>query len=251
MDNTEDMLRKRFEELSRNAYSQGTYYFSDFLSLADAAVLYRYIDSREFTVWGGCEGCERVMARFGNSEEFGYEQNFPIVAICVEPVMEKFADELNHRDFLGALMNLGIERDVIGDIRVCGKTAVIFAEDTMAEYLVDNLHQVKHTNVRCMVMEPAQVGALAQYQTEELELLVPSERVDAIVAKMYHLSRNAAADLFQAKKIYINGRQSESGSSTLAAGDIISVRGYGKFAYDGIQRMTKKDKLCVRIQKYI
>ena len=66
-----------------------------------------------FDVFGGTENCERLMIRFGSEELFGYEEPFPICCLLAEPLIEKFADNFTHRDFLGAIMNLGIERDVM------------------------------------------------------------------------------------------------------------------------------------------
>ena len=96
----------------------------------------------KYILFGGCDGTERNIARFGNSEELGYEEDFPIVCLEILPKSEKFAEPLCHRDFLGALMNLGIERKNIGDISVMHKRAEhltvltdIFSPDTAADGL--------------------------------------------------------------------------------------------------------------------
>ena len=81
----------------------------------------------------GTEGCERQMLRFGSEETLGYEEAFPISCVVIRPSAPKFAEELTHRDFLGALMNLGIERDVLGDIIVRDAVGYVFCEDAMAD----------------------------------------------------------------------------------------------------------------------
>ena len=111
-----------------------------------------YVPYSEF---GGTENCERLMIRFGSEELFGYEEPFPIRCILAEPLIEKFADSFTHRDFLGAIMNLGIEREVVGDIAIKGKKAYIFCTEKIAEYIAENLVQVKHTSMRCTVLEEA------------------------------------------------------------------------------------------------
>ena len=106
---TEELLKKRFRELARKCYQQNQYTFTGFLSLADLSCFYeteKEISYVPYTIWGGSDLCERVMIRFGSEEELGYEEEFPIVCIEVKPLAAKFADELTHRDFLGALMNL-------------------------------------------------------------------------------------------------------------------------------------------------
>ena len=102
-------LKKRASELADKSYMQNIFTFTGFLSLAEQECLYRSMEEkhfRQFALWGGSEGCERQMARFGSPEELGYEEDFPIVLIKISPLMEKFADALTHRDFLGAVMNL-------------------------------------------------------------------------------------------------------------------------------------------------
>ena len=80
------------------------------------------------------------MLRFGSEETLGYEEAFPISCVVIRPSAPKFAEELTHRDFLGALMNLGIERDVLGDIIVRGAVGYVFCEDAMADYLEKKHH---------------------------------------------------------------------------------------------------------------
>ena len=69
-------------------------------------------------VWGGAENCERCMVRFGSPEQFGYDELFPITLLRCAPVQKKFSDTLTHRDFLGSVIGLGIDRAKIGDIVV-------------------------------------------------------------------------------------------------------------------------------------
>ena len=89
-----------------------------------------FINAQAFEVlFGGAAGAERVMIRFGDEESLGYEQPFPIAIIKAEPVSPKFAEKLTHRDFLGAILNLGIERSTVGDIIVRESTAYFFVKE--------------------------------------------------------------------------------------------------------------------------
>ena len=102
-----------------------------------------------YQLGGGYQDAERVMLRFGGEELMGYEEEFPISCLKVSPVSAKFADVLTHRDYLGALMNLGIERDRLGDILIAGNEAFIFCTSSMADFITENLVKVKHTSVSC------------------------------------------------------------------------------------------------------
>ncbi len=245
----EQQLQKRFSELAEQSYQNNTYYFTDFLSATDAALAYTVVEASEFSQWGGADGCERVLLRFGNPEEFGYEIPYPIQILKIEPLIKKFADELNHRDFLGALMNLGIERDTIGDIVVKDKAAYVFVVERIADYIRENLGQVKHTHVKSQVLE--EMPEEVKPQLEPVELIVASTRLDTIVAKLYHLSRNQALDLFRKKLVLVNGRIYENNSGNPKDGDVVAVRGYGKFIFRNIQYDTKKGKQAILVERYV
>lgn len=251
MTEDESLLQKRFLELAKKADQRGTYTFTAFLGLAEQDVLARterdiaYVPHDTF---GGAPGCERIMVRFGNDSLCGYEQAFPIVCIKAEPLSHKFADKLTHRDFLGALMNLGIDRSQLGDILVRGDTAWLFATETIAPFICDNLFRAKHTELRCTVVDELPEGNL--FTLEPRECLVSSERVDGILAHVYNLSRSEALEHIRAGKVFVNGRRCDSGSQLLKSGEIVSLRGAGRFVYSGVQRTTKSGKLSVLIQMY-
>ncbi len=244
-------LKKRFLELADRAWRQNLFTFTGFLSLAEQDVLCQ--TAKEAGVFvsleGGIAHAERQMARFGNPEEFGYEEPFPIRCLLVEPLQEKFADAFTHRDFLGAVMNLGIDRSTVGDILLDGKRAYVFSTEMMADWLIENLVQVRHTNVRCLRVES--VDHLPERKFLSKEEHVASLRCDGIVAAVWNLSRSQSQTLFSQKKVYVNGRQQESPSVPLGPEDVVSVRGLGKFIFRGEKHTTKKGKLVVGIELFV
>lgn len=246
------LLKKRFTELAEKAYSRGSYTFTNFLGLAEQDILSRvsrelaHVPCRRF---GGAEGCERVMARFGDAELCGYEAEFPIACVRCAPVSLKFADKLTHRDLLGALMNLGIDRSLLGDIVLRDDAAYLFCTETIAPFLCENLTQARHTRLTCEVAETLPEGQL--FRLEARECLVSSERVDGVAAHVHKLSRNELSDLIRAGKLFVNGRQCATGSQVLKPGDIVSLRGFGRFVYRGMQRTTKSGKLSVVVEIYV
>lgn len=251
------MLKKRFLELGNKAYTQGIFLFTDFLGMGElSAFIEVRNENRELgifgddcvRIFGGAEDCERCMIRFGSTEELGYEVEFPIVCLKIAPLMEKFAEELNHRDFLGALMNLGIERDLLGDIRIDGKMAYLFCQEKIASFIQESLQKVRHTNVKVSVTDALPENL--QHKEEEKEFPVASERLDGIIAGLYHISRSQSLELFRGQKVYRNGRLEENNSVSPREGDVVAVRGYGKFRYMGILRETKKGKIRVLAAVY-
>ena len=241
--------KKRFSELYNNARSHNAYYFTDFMTLSDAAEVYGIAPESDVTVFGGAPDCERVMIRFGNPAEFGYEEDFPIVLLKISPAAAKFADDLTHRDFLGTLMGLGIERDVIGDIIVRDRNAYIFAAARMADYFKENLSTVRHTTVTVSELNDIPEDIAPKFESEEP--IVASLRLDGILSKLYHLSREKAKQLFAKEQILINGLVTMNPSIIPKPGDVISVRGHGKWVFDGVVRETKKGNTVISVRRYV
>lgn len=244
-------LKKRFCELADRSWRQNLFAFTGFLSLAEQDVLHRTAaETGAFvSLNGGAEHAERQMARFGNPQELGYEEPFPIACLLVEPLMEKFADELSHRDFLGAIMNLGIDRSTVGDILIDGKRAYLFCTEAMVPYLMQNLEQVKHTHVRCRIVEGAE--NLPARKFAPVEETVASLRCDGVIAAVWKLSRSQSLELFKQKKVFVNGRLQENNSYLLKAEDVVSARGCGKFIFKGEKHTTRKGKLVVGVDLFI
>lgn len=207
---------------------------------------FSYVD---YSLYGGAEMCERQMVKFGSEEMFGYDEEFPISCVVIEPLLKKFAEKLGHRDYLGAIMNLGIERSVIGDIFVKDTTAYVFCVDRIAQYIADNLDKIRHTNVKCTI-EKGKIEAVAP-EKKAVSVVVSSERIDAVVAKLYNMSRSQSIEHFREKKVMVNGRVMENNSYSMKPADVISVRGYGKFIFMGVENETKKGRLKVQLMQYV
>lgn len=251
MDKEVLQLQNHFRDLAEQSYTRNVYTFSGFLSLAEQDVflqLERELRHIKWELFGGTLDCERKMLRFGCMEDLGYEEEYPIVCIHICPLLKKFADEFSHRDFLGALMNLGIQRSTLGDIFIRDREAYLFCQEGMADFICEKLDKVKHTNVRCERMVAGM--ELVMSSPEPVEVTVSSERADSVIAKLYHLSREKSQQLFAEKKIYVDGRMTENLSRILTPGELVTVRGFGRFRYRGTKYETKKGKLCVWAEVY-
>ncbi len=247
----EQQLKNRIKDLADKSFKQSIYTFSGFLGLSEQDVFWkaenelRYVS---YSLWGGTETSERKVLRFGSPEDLGYEELYPIVCVHIQPAAPKFAEKLSHRDYLGALMNLGIERSTLGDIKTADKDAYLFCLDSIAEYICTNLDKVRHTAVKCSVITEAK--ELPEDEPEEREVLLPSLRLDVCLAKVYNQSRNDILEYFRSGKVYVNGRLCENNSKTLKEGDAVNLRGFGKFIYTGVVYETKKGKICAQVQVY-
>jgi len=247
----EEDLTRRISDLASRAWDQGVYCFTHFLSLAGISDFYRALPSLPPAPWrlfGGAEGCERQMLRFGDEALCGYDAPFPIACLRILPLNEKFSEPLTHRDYLGALMGLGIERELLGDIAVREKEAYLFCEERIAPYIRERLVQVRRTSVSCAASAPPE-GAL--YETRPMSVQVSSQRLDALIARVFRMSRGDAQVLFPAGKVFVSGRLCESPSHPPKAGDIISVRGFGRFRYRGMESLSKKGKENTAVELFV
>ncbi len=237
-----ELLKSRITDLAERAYTRSYTVYSAFLSSEEISVAAQLPLPVERLFWGGYENAERCMAAFGDSLSM---EDFPICCIEIAPLQQKFADALSHRDFLGALMNLGIERDTLGDIIVDSNIGYLMCAESMAPYITENLTRVKHTTVSCRVLSA--LPQAAEKEPTESEINVASERADAVICAVYHLSRTAAKALIAQDKVFVNHKAVTSGAQVLKDGDTVSVRGYGKFRLNGFLRNTRKKRMVVSV----
>ena len=239
----------RYSELADRARRSGFYTYSTFHSQETSSLAFDVAKENELKIWGGMENSERVVVRFGDPEEIGFEEDFPIRILFTEPKQPKYSETLTHRDFLGAILNLGIERDMVGDILVQNNSAYCFVLEKLADVFCSDLERVKHTAVRCKIVDEVPGDFLPKLKEESIT--VTSPRLDAILAKVYHLSRTDAKELFDMEKVILNGRICKNPETILKENSSVAVRGYGKLEYHGEERMTKKGKTGITIWRYI
>lgn len=253
MDNKDEkILRGRFLDLAKRAYSRNIYTYTDFLGLGEQSLLHslkKDISFVETTFFGGFLESERVMVAFGNSEELGYLPSFPISCLHITPLNLRFSEKLTHRDCLGAIMNLGIERELVGDIIVGEREVWIFCANKIKNYIKENLCQIRKTLVMLSDYD-ADVGRIV-LNLEKTEVMLSSLRLDALISKVFNLSRDKGVSLFKEGRVFINGKVVTGNVYKPKNGDIISVRGMGRFKYNGELRETKKGKLVVLVAVFV
>ena len=240
-----EFTEKRFEELARRADDRCYTTYTEFLNMEEQSELLSLRLNVPFRLYGGYDGAERCIAAFGYDCESAL---FPISYIKIEPSAKKFADKLTHRDFLGSLMGLGLKREVLGDIIIADNTGFLMCLDSVTEYIAGNLDKVRHTSVKCTVVN--ELPGDVQNEPAEQQKIVASLRLDVLAAAVYNLSRRAVKDLFAQRKVFVNSRLCENVSLIPKAGDIISVRGKGRFKLGETLGSTKKGRLIVQLFVY-
>ncbi|HBA63016.1 MAG TPA: RNA-binding protein, partial [Lachnospiraceae bacterium] len=209
-----------------------------------------------YEVFGGYAFSERQMAAFLPDAFSLYLQTegekqaaYPIEVLQIRPLQKKFAAPMSHRDYLGAILNLGIERCKIGDILAEPEEAYVFVKDTIADYICDQLTRVRHTPVLAVRTELSAFQYHPRF--EVIRGSVASVRLDTLLALAFSASRSKLTALIEGGRVFVNGKLITSNGYQIHEQDIISVRGLGRFRFLEVASTTKKGRLYVTIEKYI
>ena len=247
----EELFEKRMIELGKKSYYRGILTFSDFLDLNQQNILHSLSFSDtgiKLKMFGGYESAERQMAAFV-PDALSYEQAYPIACIKVQPLNRKFSEELTHRDYLGAILNLGIERSKTGDILLDDSCGYIFCCESMADFLTEELVRIRHTSVQARRL--SQEEPLPSPKREEISGTVASPRLDSVIALAFGSSRSSILGLIEGGKVFVNGKSVVSNGYGIKDGDIVSVRGKRIFQFGSVTNKTKKNRYHVILYRYV
>ncbi len=263
MNKDEELLAKRFQDLARVADLKCCVTYSDFLNLNEQNILHQTASKFSWVhpeSFGGYEGAERQIAAFvPDALSFLLEETpdaraqflggFPCTCVRITPLSRKFAENLTHRDILGSLMHLGIDRSKMGDIAVLEDECCLFCMSDLAPLIAQELTRIRHTSVKCEICSPADFHYAPK--TKELIGSVASVRLDSVMAVAFQSSRSSLLSLIEDGKVFVNGKLITTNAYSLKDGDLVSARGEGKFRFDGTVGQTKKGRCMVRLQRYI
>ncbi|MET3575219.1 RNA-binding protein [Bhargavaea ullalensis] len=198
---------------------------------------------------GGLPGAERRRLLIAPPYLEPAEEDFEIAVMEIRyPV--KFA-EISHRDVLGSLTGLGIDRSRFGDIRA-GDGIIQFAADVhLRDYLIANLLSVGKTKVRVSQLKEPSALIEEMEEWEEQSVTAASLRLDAVLAAVLNLSRQKSASLIQSGKVKVNHTVRESPSFELSEADLLSVRGHGRIRVDEIGDRTRKGRIRLDVGRLV
>ena len=244
----EPLFKKRISELRKRAEFSYHTEFTDFLTLSEIETAKTVLHGANYMFFGGVPDAERRMLCIAHSDTEIAPEMFPIKGIRISPKNMKFAADFSHRDVLGSVLGLGLERDVIGDIFVKEKEAYLLCAEHIAAFLTEQLTQVRHTNVVCCIAEADASEFAKEYQ--EFSRTVSAIRIDAVAAAAFGISRSSAATGISGGKVFINGREITSPAAAVKEQDVISFRGLGKARLKEIGNLTKKGRISVTLERY-
>lgn len=244
-------LEKRLNELALRAGHTGRPCYTRFLEpsalgTVNAAAARAGV---RVALWGGFDGAERCVAAFypDDPPETGA---WPIVALRLA-WNGRFANP-GHRDLLGAVMGLGIEREMTGDIAMGeyrgAPCAYLFALEEVADYIAASLESAGRATLKVSVATEA--PRLSPPEGESLRLTVQQQRLDAVLAAACRLSRGEAQRLIAAGLVKLNHVPHLRPDARLNEGDLISARGYGRVRVTAFQGESRRGRQVVQVFRY-
>ncbi|MBQ2094517.1 MAG: RNA-binding protein [Firmicutes bacterium] len=249
MEKDEKLLLASAEDKARQCERNSIPTHTGFLSLAQQAILEKEFPGACF--WGGCEDAERRILVFlpeWMAELPACGEDCPLAILRV--TLSKGSPALTHRDYLGSLLALGVDRSVAGDIFVREDGADIFVLRDMAEFLRQHYTQAGRAALQTEVLEP-QALRQAAYRIVEKRDTVASLRLDCVLAGMFDLSRGHAQEAVRQGLVAVNGRLALKPDAMLAEGDKVSLRGKGKAVLKEIGGKSRKDRDCIVYARYL
>lgn len=223
-----------------------TFKFLGFLAEEECVLVERVLEKRNirFEMFGGYADAKRkVLACL---PEWAEDVDYPITALSFAFRKE---DNLSHRDFLGSLMALGLKRETVGDILVESGNAVIFVLSEIADYVTSEITKIGRTGVK---ITKGYEGNLPAGSTLcEFSDTIASERLDCVVASLAGVSRNTANEKIDLGLVSVNSQIVLKNTKTIIGGDVISIRGKGKFIIDSVSDKTRKNRIVLKYKKYV
>lgn len=222
--------------------------FTAFLDKRQAAIAETAINTIGYNhcFYGGYEDADRLLLGVFPEYEEPQKDDFPIEAVIFRYKTEQ---KLSHRDFLGAIMSCGINRNMVGDIIVNDGYTVAFVYNTVSEVIASEISKIGSVGVKTSIEESPEITIENRFI--DINGTVSSLRSDCVLSMALKLSREKTAQLIRAGNVSVNYESNISVSSEMKVGDVFSARGFGKYIFAEISGKTKKDRIHIKIKKYI
>ena len=243
-------LAARLLDIAEAALHNRKYKVSEFLDpygYSIAETIGAHYGNLQLQSNGGYSGAERVKAIFVNEEFRGTPD------LAVQVLAAKWDEryyQLTHRDVLGALMGLGIKREIIGDIIMCGQGCQIIIEASLADFILQDFNMIGAAPVVVSRLSLSDI-APRQEKIKEIKTTVASLRLDVVAAAGFGTSRTTMSDEIGVGKLKVNWQDAKSSDKTIKTGDIISMRGRGRVEVCEVLGQTKKGRTSILLKRFM
>lgn len=231
--------------------------YTDFLDMYQVALVKSFMKKNEFenyVLYGGFENAERnvliIYPEKYNMKmvEKNYSKIIKVIRISLE---EEEKGKYTHRNYLGGIVKLGMKREKVGDIIVSDDGADILVKEETAETLRQELGTLtRFENAKIEIVELQELKE-QEIKVEELNIIVPSLRLDNFVSDLARTSRSKAVQIIDSERVFINGQNETKASKQVKVGDVITIRGKGRFIVKEFGGNTRSGRTVVKIEKYV
>ena len=231
--------------------------YTDFLNLSEQELAMKLLKTQKYDnyyFFGGKENLERkilVIYPEKLTEEMSRKNDDKIMSIIRIKLPADLEGEYDHRKYLGSCIKVGIEREKIGDILVEKTGADIIVKCEVVEYLLQNLSAL--TRFKSAEITREDISQIKNVEISKIEIStnVVSLRLDNIVSVLAKTSRSKAQEIMKQERVFLNHQVETKASKEVKVGDIITVRGKGRFEFKEIAGNTRKGRFIIKIDKYV
>lgn len=226
---------------------------SDFLNQREKKLIEKSLNLKNCFFYGVCNNADRQILVFYPdklNQELAKKSLLSDLAVIRIELPNDLKGQYEHKNYLSGLMKIGIAREKIGDILVYqdGADFVIFSANK--NYIIQSLQEL--SRFRKSRIYEIDLGDIRVKEEKFIEstIIVSSMRIDNIVAELAKCSRSKSEELIESERVYINYELVVKGSRIVNSGDIVNIRGKGKFIIDGLVRNTKNDRNVIEVRKF-
>lgn len=231
--------------------------YTDFLDMYQTSLVKSFmkkIDFENYILYGGFDNAERnVLIIYPEKYNMTMiEKNYSKIIKVIRIVLsEEEKGNYSHRNYLGGIVKLGMKREKVGDILVFDDGADILVKDETADTLKQELGTLtRFENARIEIVELKDIRE-QEVKLEELNIIVPSLRLDNFVSDLARTSRSKAVQIIDSERVFINGHNETKASKQVKLGDVITIRGKGRFAVKEFSGSTRSGRTVVKVEKYV
>lgn len=241
------LLFSRINDMVRLAGKRGSVY-SFFLNAREcvaAETELKRLMYDNYCFYGVFKNAERKMLCV--FKEYFYPENSDFPMTCLTFSYRK-GNVLSHRDFLGAIMSLGLKRETVGDIVIDDGMAQIAVSDSVKEVIMNDIRKIGSVGVSIFEQYETILEKIQEFI--EIKGTVASLRLDSVLSFVLNMSRSRISAIIKGIGVEVNYFTKYDGSCNLSQGDIISVKGFGKYRLELVSGITKKGRIHITVFKY-
>ncbi len=232
---------------------------TDFLDMRQRQLLEKLlaeIKFKNYKAFGGYKTAERTaIILFPNKLEdilkddlFDYNSIFSVIKISLPNELKGL---YSHRNYLGAIIKIGIKREKVGDIITSKDGAEIIVLKENEKYILNGLKELTRFSKAEFEVIKLESLEVEEPKLQKINIIIPSMRIDSIVSEIIRTSRSKATEIIKEERVFINHELITKGSKEVKSNDIITVRGKGRFKIGEILNNTKKGNLVLKVEKYV